>query len=132
MKILDKFYDYTIQENMGFKLAFGDIIVSVVSHIPQDSYEETMKGNGISGNNISFITKPKDLIAFTFGSNNVELEIFNQKTEENVTEKYCFDFNGFDEYEGILYGFTPFELVDILVRVKEDVYIQWNSYFIYR
>ena len=116
MKILDKFLDYTIQGNIGFKLAFGDIIVSIISHIPQESYEETMKGD-----NISFMT---DLTLFTFGSNNVELEIFNQKTGENVTEKYCFDFDGFNEYKGILYGFTPFELVDILVRVKEDVYVQ--------
>ena len=120
-RILDKFYDYTIDRNRGFKLAFGDIVVSVVSHIPCDSYEQTMKGNGIVGNNIDFMTDPKDLISFTFGSNNVELMIFNQKTGENLTGKYCFDLNGFDNYEEILYGFTPFELVDILVRVKEDV-----------
>lgn len=120
MRILDKFYDYTIDRNQGFKLAFGDIIVSVVSHIPCDSYEETMVGNGISGSNISFNTDPKDLIAFTFGSNNVELSIFNQKTDEVLTGKYCADLSGYDDYEEILYGFTPFELVDILVKVKAD------------
>lgn len=120
MRILDKFYDYTIDRNQGFKLAFGDIIVSVVSHIPCDSYEKTMMGNGIAGRNISFNTDPKDLIAFTFESNNVELSIFNQKTDEVLTGKYCADLSGYDDYEEILYGFTPFELVDILVKVKTD------------
>lgn len=121
MKILDKFYDYTIDRNKSFKLAFGDIVVSVASHIPCESYEETMKGNGIAGHNIDFMTDPKDLIAFTFGSNNVELVIFNQMTDEILTGKYCSEMNGYDEYEGILYGSTPFDLVDILVKVKSDI-----------
>lgn len=68
-KILDKFYDYTIDRNQGFKLAFGDIVVSIASHIPCDSYKETMEDNGIAGEGIDYMTNPKDLIAFTFGSN---------------------------------------------------------------
>lgn len=120
MSILNKFYDYTIQGNMGFKLAFRDVVVSVACHIPADSYDETMKDNGLVGQNIDYTTSPNELLAFTFNGNNVELAIFNQKTHEYLTGKYCSDYAGYDEYSEILYGFSPFELVDILARVRDN------------
>lgn len=120
MRMLDKFYDYTIQKNAGFKLTFGDIVVSVACHNPVDSYDETMRDNGLVGRNIDYATNPNELFAFTFNGNNVELAIFNQKTHEYLTGKYCSNYAGYDECDKILYGFSPFELVDILVRVKDD------------
>lgn len=51
-KLLDKFYDYTIQDNSGFKIAIGDLVVSVACHNYIDAYDE-MNGNGIAGSNIS-------------------------------------------------------------------------------
>ena len=39
-KLLDKFYDYTIQDNSCFKIAIGDLVVSVACHNYLDAYNK--------------------------------------------------------------------------------------------
>lgn len=97
-KLLDKFYDYTIQNNSSFKIAIGDLVVSVTCHNYLDAYGE-MDGNGIAGSDISIEKMPSDLMAFTFYGNNTEVVVFNQKTGEYVTDEFIYE-----HYDG--YSFT--------------------------
>lgn len=112
--LLDKFYDYTIQGNSGFKIAIGDLVVSVACHNHLDAYDE-MNGNGIAGSNINIEKMPSDLMAFTFDGNNTEVAVFNQKTGEYVTNEFT---DLADDYDNIAYGVIPSELIEILVNVK--------------
>lgn len=113
-KLLDKFYDYTIQDNSSFKIAIGDLVVSVACHNYLDAYDE-MNGNGIVGSNISIEKMPSDLMAFTFYGNNTEVAVFNQKTGEYVTDEFT---DLADDYDNIAYGVSSLELIEILVNVK--------------
>lgn len=112
-KLLDKFYDYTIQDNSCFKIAIGDLVVSVACHNYLDAYNK-MNENGIACSDI--IEKmPSDLIAFTFDGNNTEVVVFNQKTGKYVTDEFTDLAN---DYDNIAYGVSPLELIEILVNVK--------------
>lgn len=114
MKLLDKFDEFTVQDNSGFKIAFGDIVVSVACHNYLDAFT-SMQGNGLVGSNLKWNETPRDLMCLTF--NNAEVCVFNQKTDENITELFTDDY---DEYSGC--GWVePIRLVDILVKVKEYV-----------
>lgn len=121
MKLLNRFDAYTIQSNSEFKVAFGDIVVSVSCHNYLDAYK-AMEGNGIVGQNIDFSKMPRDLMLLTFNANNVEIYIFNQETDECLSAYFC---DNADDYDGIIYGATPVELVDILIRVRD--YVSSNS-----
>ena len=121
-KFLDKFYDYTVNNNSAFKIAFGDVIVSISVRNALDANSKMMEdGNGLIGRNMSFLDDPNSHSYFTFESDNMELKIFHQNTMEDFTEKYCGDMPGYDEFYKVVYDVTPFELVDILVRVRNDV-----------
>lgn len=79
-KLLDKFYDYTIQDNSGFKIAIGDLVVSVACHNYLDAYDE-MNRNGIAGSDISIEKMPSDLMAFTFMETILKLLYLIRKQE---------------------------------------------------
>lgn len=113
-KLLNKFYNYTIQDNSGFKIAIGDLVVSVACHNYLDAYNK-MNENGIAGSDISIEKMPSDLMAFTFDGNNTEVAVFNQKTGEYVTDEFT---DLADDYDNIAYGVSSLELIEILVNVK--------------
>lgn len=117
MKMLDKFDDYTVQGNLGFKIKIGKYIVSVVCHNHLDGFSKMEEEqNGICGRNIDFSKMPSDLMAFTFCSHNVEVVVFDSETDKSVTS----EFTGLsDSYDDIAYGVTPIELIDILIKVKD-------------
>lgn len=114
MRLLDKFDEFTVQDNSGFKVAFGDIVVSVVCHNHLDAFN-SMQGNGLVGKNIDWSKMPRDLMCLTF--HNAEVCVFNQKTDENITEQFVEDYS---EYDGCGW-INPMQLVDVLVKVKEYI-----------
>ena len=121
-KFLDKFYDYTVNDNSAFKVALGDVIVSISVRNALEANSKMMEDeNGLIGKNMSFLDDPNSHSYFTFESDNMELKIFNQYTWEDFTEKYCGDMPGYNDFYKVVYDVTPFELVDILVRVRNDV-----------
>ncbi len=114
MKVIDKFNDFTVQDNMGFKIAFGDIVVSVCSHNYLDAML-SMEGNGLAGRNIDYSNSPRNMMALTF--DNAEICIFNQQTDETITELFI-DNNNYDAYSGCGW-ISPDSFVDVLVKVRE-------------
>jgi hypothetical protein len=117
MKMLDEFYDYTTQGNEGFKIRFGNILVSVCCHNQLDAMSKMeSEQNGIVGKNIDYSKMASGMMALTFISNNTEVAIIDLYTEEYVTDTFT---TFADDYSNIAYGITPFELVNILVKVKD-------------
>lgn len=114
MKMLDRMFNFTVHDNRGFQIAFGDIVVSVCAHNYLDSFD-AMEGNGISGDMAKdFSLSPKDIPFFTF--NNAEICIFNQVTEEKLNKTFLYpDADDYEEYV------DPDMLVDILIKVREYV-----------
>lgn len=115
-KLLDKFDDYTIQDNMGFKIVIGNLVVSVACHNYMNAYSN-MEGNGIVEKDLDYSKMPRDLMVFTFCTDNTEVVVFDKKTGEYLTDKFI----DTDDYDNIAYGVSPLELIDILVKVKEYV-----------
>ena len=119
MKLLDKFNDYTMSFNEGFKLAFGNILVSVACHNQLDALCEMKDSeNGIVGKSINLVKTASDLMAFTFGGDNTEVAIIDLETDEYITSKFT---NLADDYYNIAYGVTPKQLVDILLEVTNYI-----------
>lgn len=114
-EIYNKFSDYTIQGNMGFKIAIGNLVVSVACHDFLDAYAD-MENKGIVKKSIDFTTMPKSLPIFTFYSNNTEVAIFDKTNGEYLTDKFVADA---DIYADVAYGVSPVELIDILIKVRE-------------
>lgn len=114
-EIYNKFNDYTLQGNMGFKIAIGNLVVSVACHDFLDAYAD-MENKGIVKKSIDFTTMPKSLPIFTFYSNNTEVAIFDKTTGEYLTDKFVTDA---DIYVDVAYGISPIELIDILIKVRE-------------
>ena len=117
MNMLDTFYDYTIQGNEGFKIKFGNILVSLCCHNQLDAMSKMESDqNGIVGKNINYSKMASDMMAFTFISNNTEVAVIDLETGEYITDTFTtFAY----DYNNIAYGVTPEELVNILVKVKE-------------
>lgn len=119
MKMLYRFDDYTIQGNEGFKLIFGDILVSVACHNQLDAMCKMQnEQNGIVGKNIDYTKMASDMMALTFESKNAEVAIINLNTDEYMTDMFT---PLADDYCNIAYGVTPGQLIDILIKVREYV-----------
>ena len=115
MKLINRMNDFTINDNKGFKIAFGDIVVSICTH----NFIEAMfamRHNGVVGEMISnsptALITPQDIPIFTF--NNAEICIFNQKTDECLNKEIIDPYA--DDYEEFV---DPEELVDILIKVRD-------------
>lgn len=110
--MLDKFYNFTVQNNSGFKIAYGDIVISICTHNYLDSFS-AMEGNGICGDKAKDLSlMPKDIPLLTF--NNAEVCIFNQRTGENLNKKIiCPDADDYEEY------IDPEMFIDILIKVRD-------------
>ena len=110
--MLDKFYNFTVHDNSGFHIAYGDIVISVCAHNYLDSFS-AMEGNGRCGDKArDFNLMPKDIPFFTF--NNAEVCIFNQKTDEKLNKKIIRpDADDYEEY------INPEMLIDILIKARD-------------
>ena len=115
-KLLDRFDDYTIHENIGFKIKIGRLVVNVVCHNYLDAYAKMeIENNGVVGRNIDFSKIPRNFQAFTFCGDNAEVVVFDQDTGKYVTDKFI----EADEHDNIAYGVSPMELIDVLVKVRD-------------
>jgi len=117
-KMVSKLFDYTCNCNKGFKIAFGDVIVSLVCRNYLDAYSEMEKENIQNYETLDIHEMPCDLQYFTFKSNNNILAVYNQKTDEYLTKQFVDGIAQNEECDALAYGVTPIQLVEILVRVK--------------
>lgn len=121
-KYLDKFDAYTISTNSGFKIAFGDYVISLCCHNELDAMD-AMEGNGRCGERIKkereengyLSINQADLSFFTFGEHNAELRVFDQKTDECLTSQFIEA-----DDDQIAYGVSPSMLLDVLIKVREN------------
>lgn len=109
-KIIETFKNFTIQENSGFKILLGEYIVSVA--FTDHNGSETFQENG------NFV-RPEEMMLFTFDQ--ADLMIFSKDNQKPVTEEFAEDIEGFSDYENLVYGISPINLVKVLGRVAEKI-----------
>lgn len=110
MKRTVYFDDYSIQDNEGFKITFGNLVVSVCCHNYLGAYSK-MDDNGIK---VDFNKFPREIGLFTFNEYNTEVAVFDKETGDFLTDKFV-DCAGDDVANGV----SPSELIDILVKVRD-------------
>lgn len=107
-RLIERFKNYTSDLNQGFKVAFdNNLVVSIAffDHNCEEMFDENNK----------IIETMKEPI-FTF--NQADLCVFNQVTDENMTEKFCSDMEGYSEYEGQVIMIEPKDLAKVMYDVS--------------
>ena len=108
--MLDYFDDYTFSFNSSFEISFGTYSVQVACGSNFAAMKE-MRGNCLCGKKIKnpYVIKPSDLSYFTFKEDNVDITIFNKKTDKDVTKEFVVA----DKDR------TDYKLVDILIQFRK-------------
>lgn len=113
--MLDYFDDYTFSFNSSFEISFGTYSVQVACGSNFAAMKE-MRGNGLCGKKIEnpYAIKPSDLSYFTFKEDNVDITIFNKKTDKDVTKEFVVA-----DKDRTDYNLSHYKLVDILIQVRK-------------